>query len=43
MFIDEDCGNLKLAVDGEYLTRNNNRKRKSEFLQVYRGPLYKRD
>ena len=30
MFIDEEYGNLKVVVDSEYLTRNNNRKRKSE-------------
>ena len=40
MFIDEECGNLKAVVDGGQLTRNNNRKRKSEVLQVYRCPLF---
>ena len=29
VFIDEECGNLKLVVDGADLTRNINRKRKS--------------
>ena len=45
MFIDEEYGNL--IVDVRWLTRNNNRKRKSEVLQVYRCPhfdrCYKRD
>ena len=36
MFIDEECGNLKLVVDDGQFTRNNNRKRKSEALQAYR-------
>ena len=31
MFIDEECGNLKVGVDGGELTRNNNRKKKSKF------------
>ena len=35
MFIDEECGNLKVVVDGGELTRNNNRKKWSELLQVY--------
>ena len=34
MFIDEECGNLKLVVDGGKITRNNNIKRKSEVLQA---------
>ena len=25
MFIDEECGNLKVVVDGGELTRNNNK------------------
>ena len=36
MFINEECGNLKLVVDGGLFTRNNNRKRKPEALQAYR-------
>ena len=47
MFIDEECGNLKVVFDGGELTRSNNRKRKSEVLQAYRCPLcdksYRRD
>ena len=34
MFIDEECGNLKVVVDGEGLTRNNNSKKSSEVLQA---------
>ena len=34
MFIDEECGNLKVVVDGGKFTRNNNRNRKSEVLQA---------
>ena len=40
MFIDEECGNLKVVVHDGELTRNNNRKRKSEVLQVYRCSLF---
>ena len=49
MFINEECGNLKVVVNDRYLARNNNRKRKrkSEILQAYRCPLcekcYSRD
>ena len=32
MFIDEECGNLKIVVDGGELTRNNDRKKSSEVL-----------
>ena len=39
IFIDEECGDLKIAVAGRWFTRNNNRKRKSEVLQAYRCPL----
>ena len=39
IFIDGESGNLKVGVDGGKLTRNNNRKRKSEVLQTYRCPL----
>ena len=34
MFIDEECGNLKVAVDGVEVTRNNNRKKWSEVNSV---------
>ena len=40
MFIDEECGNLKVVVDNGQFTRNNNRKRKSEVLQAHTYPLY---
>ena len=36
MFIDEECENLKVVVDGGELTRNNGRKKSSEVLQAYR-------
>ena len=39
MFIDEKCGNLKIVFVGEQLTGNNNRKRRSEFLQANRCSL----
>ena len=32
MFIDQECGNLKEVVDGEELTRSNDRKRTSAVL-----------
>ena len=32
IFIDEECGNHKVVVDGGQFTRNNNKKRKSEIL-----------
>ena len=35
-FIDEECGTV---VDGGEFTRNNNRKKESELLQVYRCQL----
>ena len=35
MFIDEECGNLKIVVDGGQLTRGNNRKKKPEVSQAY--------
>ena len=35
MFIDEELGNLQVVFDGGELTRNNNRKKKSEVLQAY--------
>ena len=33
MFIDEECGNLKVANDGGELTRNINQKKKSDVSQ----------
>ena len=36
MFINEECGNLKVVVDDGELTRNNERKKNSEVLQTYR-------
>ena len=37
MFIDEKCENLKVVVvDGRELSRNHNRKKRSEVLQAYR-------
>ena len=39
MLINEESGNLKIVVDGEELTRNNNIKKKSEVLQAYRCQL----
>ena len=45
--IDEESGNLKVIVDGGELTRNINRKKKSDVLQAYECSLcdkcYKRD
>ena len=40
MFINEECGDLKVVVNDRYLARNNNRKLKSEILQAYRCPLW---
>ena len=40
MFINEECGNLKVVVDGGELTRNNDRERKSKVLQAYICPLF---
>ena len=36
MFIEEECGNLKVVTDGGELTRNINIKKKSDVLQGYR-------
>ena len=33
VFIDEECGNLKVLNDGGELTRNINQKKKSDFLR----------
>ena len=33
VFIDEECGNLIVVIDGEKLTRNINQKKKSDVLQ----------
>ena len=38
-FIHEECGNLKVFVDGRELTRNINEKKKPGVLQTYRCPL----
>ena len=40
MSIEQECGNLKLVDEDGELTRNNNRKIKSEVLQAYRCPLW---
>ena len=42
IFINGECGNLKVVVDGGELTRNNDRKRRSEVLQAYICPLLTR-
>ena len=34
MFIDEGWGSLKVVIDGGEFTRNNNRKKRSEVIQV---------
>ena len=36
MFIDEECENHKLAVDGGEFSRKNNSKKRSEVIQAYR-------
>ena len=33
MFIDEECGNCKVVVDGGEFTRNNNKKKRSEVIK----------
>ena len=33
VFIDEECGKLIIVTDGEEITRNINRKKKSDALQ----------
>ena len=40
MFIDEDCGNLKVVVDAEELTRNINKKKKPVILKASRCPPF---
>ena len=40
VFIHEECGNLKVFVDGGELTGNINKKKKPAVLQAYRCPLY---
>ena len=42
VFIDKECGNLRVATDDGELTRNNNQKKKSDLLQAYRCPLSKK-
>ena len=39
MFTDEECGNLKVVVDGGEVTINIDQKKKSDALQSYRCPL----
>ena len=39
VFIHEECGNLKVFVDGGELTRNINKKKKPGVLQACRYPL----
>ena len=36
MFIDKECGDLKVVVDDGELNVNNNRKKSPEVLQTYR-------
>ena len=47
VFIHEECGNLKVFVDGGELTGNINKKKKLGVLQAYRcslcGKCYRRD
>ena len=47
MFIDEECGNLKVVIDGGELARDNNEMKKSEVVRAYRYPpcdkCYRRD
>ena len=38
VFIHEECGNLKVFIDDAELTRNINKKKKPDILQVYRCP-----
>ena len=39
MLIHEECGNLKVLVDGRELTGNVNKKKRPGVLQAYRYPL----
>ena len=39
VFIHEECGNLKVFVDGRELTGNINKKKKPGVLQAYRCPF----
>ena len=39
VFIHEECGNLKVFVDGRELTGSINKKKKPGVLQAYRCPL----
>ena len=39
VFIDEECGNLKVFVDGEELAINTNKNKKLGILQVFRCAL----
>ena len=40
VFINEECENLKMLVDGGELTKNANKKKKSEALRAYICPLF---
>ena len=42
MFIDEECGNLQVVVDGREFTKNNNRMKESDVLQGYRCQICKK-
>ena len=39
MFINEECKNLKVAIDGVELLRNINKKKKPDVLEAHRCPL----
>ena len=39
VFIDEDCGNYKVFIDGGELTRNINKKKKYNVLEAYRRTI----
>ena len=39
VFIHEECGNLKVFVDGGELTKNINQKMKPDVLQAYKYPV----
>ena len=39
VFIEEECGNLKVVVDGGELTRNIKKKKKPRGLKAYKCPL----
>ena len=39
VFIHEECGSIKVFIDGEGLARNINKQKKPGVLQAYRGAL----